>query len=111
METRNVASQHIPIWVGVGIRKSNHGSLDTRTGEHWANDLEHGLVDRCHAHVRARHRLSEHALVDENAHVFGSIFAALLPGGGLVRLSAGIDRTLLLDVIRSVSTVLEESRS
>ena len=35
----------------------------------------------------------------------------LLPGGGLVRLSAGIDRSLLLDVIRSVSTVLEESRS
>ena len=34
----------------------------------------------------------------------------LLPGGGLVRLSAGIDRSLLLDVIRSVSTVLEESR-
>ena len=35
----------------------------------------------------------------------------LLPGGGLVRLSAGIDRALLIDVIRSVSTVLEETRS
>ena len=35
----------------------------------------------------------------------------LLPGGGLVRLSSGIDHSLLLDVIRSVSTVLEESRS
>jgi hypothetical protein len=35
----------------------------------------------------------------------------LLPGGGLVRLSSGIDRSLLLDVIRSVSAVLEESRS
>ena len=35
----------------------------------------------------------------------------LLPGGGLIRLSAGIDRSLLLDVIQSVSTVLEESRS
>lgn len=34
----------------------------------------------------------------------------LLPGGGLVRLSSSIDRSLLLDVIRSVSTVLEESR-
>jgi len=34
----------------------------------------------------------------------------LLPGGGLVRLSSGIDRSLLLDVIRSVSTVLGESR-
>lgn len=35
----------------------------------------------------------------------------LLPGGGLVRLSAGIDRSLLLDVIRSVSAVLKESQS
>ena len=35
----------------------------------------------------------------------------LLPGGGLVRLSTGIDRALLLDVIRSVSTVLQESSS
>jgi len=35
----------------------------------------------------------------------------LLPGGGLVRLSAAIDRTLLMDVIRLVSTVLRESPS
>ncbi len=35
----------------------------------------------------------------------------LLPGGGRVRLSAGIDRTVLLDVIRLVSTVLVESQS
>ena len=35
----------------------------------------------------------------------------LLPGGGLVRLSAGIQRALLLDVIRQVSTVLQESQS
>ena len=43
--------------------------------------------------------------------VKASFIEILLPGGGLVRLSAGIDRTLLLDVIRLVSTVLEESRS
>jgi transposase-like protein len=35
----------------------------------------------------------------------------LLPGGGLVRLSASIDRAVLLDVIRVVSTVLQESPS
>jgi len=35
----------------------------------------------------------------------------LLPGGGLVRLSAGVDRALLMDVIRLVSTVLLESKS
>ena len=35
----------------------------------------------------------------------------LLPGGGRVRLSAGIDRAVLLDVIRVVSTVLVESQS
>ena len=35
----------------------------------------------------------------------------LLPGGGRVRLSAGIDRAVLLDVIRLVSTVLVESPS
>ena len=35
----------------------------------------------------------------------------LLPGGGLVRLSAGIQQSLLMDVVRLVSTVLEESRS
>lgn len=42
--------------------------------------------------------------------VKASFIEILLPGGGLVRLSAGIDQSLLLDVIRSVSTVLEESR-
>ena len=35
----------------------------------------------------------------------------LLPGGGLVRLSVGVDRALLMDVIRLVSTVLLESQS
>ena len=35
----------------------------------------------------------------------------LLPGGGLVRLSAGIDREVLMDVIRLISTVLQESQS
>jgi len=35
----------------------------------------------------------------------------LLPGGGLVRLSAGVDRALLMDVVRLVSTVLQESQS
>ena len=35
----------------------------------------------------------------------------LLPGGGLVRLSAGIDREVLMDVIRLISTVLRESQS
>jgi len=35
----------------------------------------------------------------------------LLPGGGLVRLSASVDRALLMDVIRLVSTVLKESPS
>ena len=35
----------------------------------------------------------------------------LLPGGGLVRLSAGVDRAVLVDVIRLVSTVLLESQS
>ena len=34
----------------------------------------------------------------------------LLPGGGMIRLSAGIQRLLLLDVIRHVSAVLVESR-
>jgi len=34
----------------------------------------------------------------------------LLPGGGVIRLSAGIQRLLLLDVIRHVSAVLVESR-
>lgn len=35
----------------------------------------------------------------------------LLPGGGMVRLSAGVDRTLLMDVIQIISTVLQESKS
>jgi hypothetical protein len=35
----------------------------------------------------------------------------LLPGGGLVRLSAGIDRTVLMDVIERISTVLQESQA
>ena len=35
----------------------------------------------------------------------------LLPGGGLVRLSAGVDRTLLMDVIERISTVLKESQA
>jgi hypothetical protein len=58
---------------------------------------------------------------EENRSAEGPAFASvtvkshfieiLLPGGGLVRLSAGIQRTLLLDVIRQVSTVLQESRS
>ena len=57
----------------------------------------------------------------ESVSVEGAAFASvtvkahfieiLLPGGGLVRLSAGIQRALLLDVIRQVSTVLQESRS
>ena len=35
----------------------------------------------------------------------------LLPGGGRVRMSAGIDRAVLLDIIRIVSTLPEESPS
>ena len=35
----------------------------------------------------------------------------LLPGGGLVRLSAGVDRALLMDVIRLIATILQESQS
>ena len=35
----------------------------------------------------------------------------LLPGGGMVRLSAGVDRTLLMDVIQIISTVLQEAKS
>jgi hypothetical protein len=34
-----------------------------------------------------------------------------LPGGGLVRLSVGIDRGLLMDVIRAASTIQRESQS
>ena len=35
----------------------------------------------------------------------------LLPGGGLVRLSAGIDRAVLLDIIRIISALPQESPS
>ena len=43
--------------------------------------------------------------------VNANMIEILLPGGGRVRLSAGIDRAVLLDVIRLVSTVLVESQS
>jgi hypothetical protein len=43
--------------------------------------------------------------------VNANMIEILLPGGGRVRLSAGIDRAVLLDVIRLVSTVLVESPS
>ncbi len=43
--------------------------------------------------------------------VKANMIEILLPGGGRVRLSAGIDRAVLLDVIRLVSTVLVESQS
>jgi hypothetical protein len=42
-----------------------------------------------------------------NAHMI----EILLPGGGRVRMSAGIDRAVLLDIIRIVSALLEESPS
>jgi len=35
----------------------------------------------------------------------------LLPGGGLVRLSVGIDRDVLTDVIRAASAIQRESQS
>ena len=35
----------------------------------------------------------------------------LLPGGGLLRLSAGIDRDFLIDIVQLVSTVLQESQA
>ena len=35
----------------------------------------------------------------------------LLPGGGLVRLSAGIDRALLMDIVRLIGTLLREPPS
>jgi len=47
------------------------------------------------------------APVTVNSH----LIEILLPGGGRVRLSAGIERAVLLDVIRIVSTVLQESPS
>ena len=43
--------------------------------------------------------------------VNANMIEILLPGGGRIRLSAGIDRAVLLDVIRIVSTVPVESRS
>ena len=43
--------------------------------------------------------------------VNANMIEILLPGGGRVRMSAGIDRAVLLDVIRAVSTVLVESQS
>ena len=43
--------------------------------------------------------------------VNANMIEILLPGGGRVLLSAGIDRAVLLDVIRLVSTVLVESQS
>ena len=47
------------------------------------------------------------APVTVNAHMI----EILLPGGGRVRLSAGIDRAVLLDIIRIVSTLPQESPS
>ena len=47
------------------------------------------------------------APVTVNAHMI----EILLPGGGRVRLSAGIDRAVLLDIIRIVSALPQESRS
>ena len=43
--------------------------------------------------------------------VNANMIEILLPGGGRVRLSAGIDRAVLLDIIRIVSAVLQESPS
>ena len=43
--------------------------------------------------------------------VKASMIEILLPGGGRVRLSAGIDRAVLLDIIRIVSTLPQESPS
>ena len=39
-----------------------------------------------------------------NAHMI----EILLPGGGRVRMSAGIERAVLLDIIRLVSALLQE---
>jgi hypothetical protein len=47
------------------------------------------------------------APVTVNAH----LIEILLPGGGRVRLSAGIDRAVLLDIIRIVSALPQESPS
>ena len=43
--------------------------------------------------------------------VNANMIEILLPGAGRVRMSAGIDRAVLLDIIRIVSTVLQESPS
>ena len=47
------------------------------------------------------------APVTVNSH----LIEILLPGGGRVRLSAGIDRAVLLDIIRIVSALPQESPS
>ncbi len=43
--------------------------------------------------------------------VKANMIEILLPGGGLVRLSAGIDRAVLLDIIRIISALPQESPS
>ena len=43
--------------------------------------------------------------------VNANMIEILLPGGGRVRLSAGIDRAVLLDIIRIVSALPQESPS
>ena len=43
--------------------------------------------------------------------VKANLVEILLPGGGRVRMSAGIDRAVLLDIIRIVSTLPQESPS
>ena len=43
--------------------------------------------------------------------VNASMIEILLPGGGRVRMSAGIDGGVLLDIIRIVSTLPQESPS
>ena len=43
--------------------------------------------------------------------VKAKVIEILLPGGGLVRLAASIDRTLLLDIIRAIGTLQQESPS
>ena len=43
--------------------------------------------------------------------VRASSIEILLPGGGLVRLAASIDRTLLMDIIRVIGTLPQESPS
>ncbi len=43
--------------------------------------------------------------------VKANLIEILLPGGGRVRMSAGIDRAVLLDIIRIVSALPQESPS